>query len=162
MNTKYLIKLALLISLSVILSFVESLLPIPYPIPGAKLGLCNIITLYCLKFLDLKSAFIVSILRVFIVGFLFGSVSSIIYALSGAILSIIIMYVMNKLHFSLIIISILGGITHNLGQLILACLVTETFSLFYTYGIYLAILGFLAGLFIGLIATFTFSRLDKI
>lgn len=150
-DLKNLVNYSLLLTIAVILGFIESFIPNPFPIPGVKIGLPNIITVFLLYEYNFISAFIISILRILIVGFLFGSLSTILYSFSGMLFSIVFMYLFKKLNFNIISTSILGGIMHNFGQLLTAAVVTNTYSLFSFYGPILFISGLLTGLFVGLI-----------
>lgn len=161
MKINYLTKLSLLISISLVLSYIEILLSIPYPIPGAKIGLTNIITLYSLYKLDLKSAIIIILGRIFLSGFLFGNFASIIYSLAGAFASVLIMFFLIKTDFNILLISIVGAITHNLAQLFVAYLITKTIALFYSYSFLLIFSGIITGLFIGLIVKISLSKLPS-
>ncbi len=150
------ILLSLFVTFGIGLHIVENTIPVPFPIPGAKLGLANIISLLTLVIYGLKEGLIVSVLRCIISSLLTGSLPNLLYSLSGAILSIIVMgFVYNyfKNTFSLMGISILGGITHNFAQITVASLILSTFGL-YVYLPFLMITGLLTGLFIGILANF--------
>ena len=139
----------LMLALALIASYVESLIPIPIPIPGIKLGVANSIVLILLYMTDVKTSWIVSVSRVVLVGFLFGSMSSILYSLSGAILSLLIMTLLKKTdRFSISGVSMAGGVAHNIGQLTIAALVLETSAVWYYLPV-LIISGSLTGLLIG-------------
>lgn len=119
----------MLIALAFVFSYIEFLIPIPLPvyIPGLKLGLANIVVLVALYSLGVKEAFVISCVRVILVGFTFGNMFGILYSLAGGILSWIIMSIMKKVtSFSVIGVSIAGGIAHNIGQIIMASIVMET------------------------------------
>lgn len=151
LNTRQLVQLSLLLAVALILSFVELFIPNPFPYPGVKLGLTNIVTVFLLYNYDFKTAALITVLRIFLANFLFGSISSLIYSLAGGVLSLIVMELLYKLRFNIVTTSICGGISHNMGQLILASLVVSNWNLFLTYLPVLILSGFLVGLFIGLI-----------
>lgn len=150
---------AVLTAAALALSYVESFIPVPFPVPGAKLGLANIVTLIALCTLGARNALGIAVARVCIAGFLFGSASSIIYALSGAVLSWAVMTLCRR-RCSVVLTSVLGGIAHNAGQLMTACAVLKTGALVWSYGPTLFVLGTLTGLFTGLCAAQVLKRLD--
>lgn len=165
MNSKAyrLVILSLYVAMALILSYVESLIPLPLPIPGAKIGLPNIITLVSLLTLGWPLTLLVVIARVFLAGFLFGGGFSIVYSLGGGLLSLLVMSLL--LHFfkdktSIILISVFGAITHNLGQVIVAAIVVQTTSLL-LYFLFLMLLAIPAGLFIGITARELMRLLNK-
>ena len=122
------ILLSLLVTFGIGLYIVENTIPVPFP-PGAKLGLANIISLLTVVIYGLKEGLMVSILRCIIGAMLAGSLSSLLYSLSGAVLSIIVMALAHsnfKNTFSLVGISILGGVTHNFIQVTVASLTLST------------------------------------
>ena len=144
---------AMLVALAMIFSYVESLIPINLGIPGIKLGVANLVTVTGLYILAPMEVLLVVILRVLLVGFMFGNGMSIIYSLAGGLLSVLVMAGMKKLKgFSIIGISIAGGIAHNIGQLAVAALVVESLKLVYYLPALLAagaVTGFLIGLVSG-------------
>ncbi len=153
--------LGMLTSLALIASYIETLIPIPIPIPGIKLGLPNLIILLTLKLYGAKEGFLVNILRILLSGFLFGSFSTILYSLAGGLLSYAVMAVLLKLNFfSLTGVSIAGGICHNLGQLALAILVLNSVSLL-SYMPVLLISGLITGLLIGIGAEQVLNHIPK-
>ncbi len=151
-NTKKLTLLSIFAALSIVLSFVETLLPPIYAaIPGIKIGLANIISITLLYKFSLKDTALVSLVRVLTVAFLFGNVMTLSYSLAGSFLSIMVMYLIKKTKlFSTIGVSIAGGVAHNLGQIIIAILVTSTLEIGY-YMIFLCISGVLSGTLIGIL-----------
>lgn len=150
------------VALALIFSYVESLIPFHIGIPGVKLGLANLIIVIALYKMDVKSAFLLSITRVILSGFIFGNLFSIIYSLAGGILSLIIMAVMKKSQgFSVVGVSIAGGVFHNIGQLIVAMIVVETYSVAYYLPV-LLIAGLVTGLVIGIAAGEMLKRLKNL
>lgn len=120
-NNKKIALLGLFASLAIIFGYVESLIPPVIGVPGIKLGLANLAILYILYRYSFLDALIVSVIRIFVIGFMFGSLSAIMYSLAGAILSMIVMILLlKKTDFSLIGVSVAGSVTHNMGQLLLA------------------------------------------
>ena len=161
MKTKKVAFLGMCIALSMILSFVESQIPPLMAVPGVKMGLPNIVMVFMLYKIGAKETAIVSILRVILVGILFGTPLSMIYSLVGAALSLIGMILLKKTNlFAPITVSVAGGILHNIGQIVTACLVMETAQIAYYLPV-LLISGTIAGILIGLTAAMILKRLDK-
>ena len=116
MNQKKTAYLGLFAAIAIIFGYVESLIPFFAGIPGMKLGLANLAVLFVLERYTWKEAALVSIVRIFIIGFMFGSGSSIMYSLAGATLSLIVMvFVKNKIGFGQLGVSVAGGVSHNIG-----------------------------------------------
>jgi heptaprenyl diphosphate synthase len=161
MKTKKVAFLGMCIALSMILSFVESQIPPLMAVPGVKMGLPNIVMVFMLYKIGAKDTAIVSILRVILVGILFGTPLSMIYSLVGAALSLIGMILLKKMNlFAPITVSVAGGILHNIGQIATACIVMETAQIAYYLPV-LLISGTIAGILIGLCAAMILKRLDK-
>ncbi len=150
-RTKKIAYLGLITAVALILSYIESLFPpIWAAVPGIKMGLPNVAIIFLLYRFGFKEAIGVSLIRVFVVSLLFGNVMSLAYSLAGAVLSLVIMALLKKTNaFSLVGVSVAGGVSHNLGQIIVAMLIMETAEIGY-YMIVLAVTGTLAGVFIGL------------
>lgn len=152
--------LSLLIALAMVFSFVESQIPSPIAIPGVKIGLANLAVIFTLNKLGMKEAIIVSLVRVFIIAVLFGSAVSLVYSTSGAVLSLLSMYLLMKTHlFSSVAISVTGGVMHNLGQVIIACILLESNILKY-YFPFLLISGVASGIAIGLLSNAVIERIN--
>ncbi|NLZ54363.1 MAG: Gx transporter family protein [Thermoanaerobacteraceae bacterium] len=154
--------LSLLVSFGIVLHIIENIIPVPFPVPGAKLGLANIISLIAISFYGLREGLVVGTLRCIMGALLAGSFSSLLYSLFGGILSTIAMafaYTHFKNVFSMVGISILGGVTHNFVQVTVASIVLSTFGL-YVYLPLLMIIGLFTGLFTGLAAYFVKQNLD--
>ena len=161
MKTKKVAFLGMCIALSMILSFVESQIPPLAAVPGVKMGLPNIVMVFMLYKVGAKDTAIVSILRVILVGILFGTPLSMIYSLAGATLSLIGMILLKKTNlFAHVTVSVAGGILHNVGQIATACIVMETAQIAYYLPV-LFISGTVAGILIGLAAAMILKRLDK-
>ena len=149
-------------ALALIFSYVETLIPVNLGIPGVKLGLANLIIVVALYKMRLSEAYLLSVVRVLLAGFIFGNYFSIIYSLAGGLLSLTVMALLNKWGgFSLQGISIAGGVFHNIGQLIVAAVVVETFSVTYYFPV-LLVAGLLTGLVIGIVAEMMLKRLVNI
>ena len=149
-------------TLALIFSYVETLIPIQFGIPGVKLGLANLIIVIALYRMKLSEAYLLSIVRVLLAGFIFGNYFSIIYSLAGGLLSITVMALLRKKGgFSVIGVSIAGGVFHNIGQLIIASVIVETFSVMY-YVPVLLIAGLVTGLLIGIASDGMLKRLANL
>ena len=159
MNTKKIAYCGLLTTVALLLSYIERMLAIPMIIPGMKLGLANITVLIALYLFDNKTAFCISILRILISGILFTGFASFLYSAAGAFLSFIVMSFFKKRN-TIITVSILGGISHNIGQIIIACIVVENIGLFY-YMPFLIILGIITGFFTGVVGDRTICYLNR-
>ena len=132
MKTKRIACLGLFIALAFVLSYVEFLLPLNIGIPGAKVGLANLVVMVALYTLGKKDAALLSFVRVVLVGLTFGNLAMLLYSLAGAILSFLAMLIAKRTKlFSITGVSVLGGVFHNVGQIIVAMLVLETGSLLY-------------------------------
>ncbi len=161
LDTKRLVTLSALIAVAMILSYIESLIPAFVAVPGVKMGLSNIATVFTLYALGWPYAIIVSVIRVLLSALLFGNVTSLIYSLSGAALALASMILLKKLDkFSSVGVSVVGGLFHNVGQITAACLIMET-SAISLYLIPLTISGTIAGVVIGLVAGNLVNRIKK-
>ena len=143
--------MAMMIALAMIFSYVETMIPINFGIPGVKLGLANLVIVAAIYLFGGKQAFLISIVRIFLSGFMFGNLASIMYSLGGGLLSLAAMLLLKKTDkLSILAVSVMGGICHNIGQLIVAMLVVENLKLIF-YVPVLLISGFLTGLLIGIV-----------
>lgn len=159
MKTKKIAMYALLVALAMIFSYIESLFPVFVAVPGVKLGLANIVVLFAVYTMDVRSAAAISAVRVLLAGFMFGNPFSIIYSGAGALLSLVVIVLLYKSgRFGTIGVSVAGGVAHNAGQIIVACLVTETAQIAYYFPV-LCISGTLAGICIGLISGLVIEKL---
>ena len=141
--------LGLFSAVAIILGYVESLIPVFAGIPGIKLGLANLAVLFILDRYSAKEAALVSVVRILVIGFMFGNLFSILYSLAGAALSLTVMTLMKKKSgFSILGISVAGGVSHNIGQLIIAMLIVNNASVF-VYTPALLVAGVAAGVVIG-------------
>ena len=158
MKTKKLTVMALTTAVAMILSFVESQIPAFVAVPGVKVGLANIAVVFALYRLGWKEAVAVSLVRVVLVSMLFGSIASLFYSLAGAVLSLSGMGLMKRTgRFTEIMVSVTGGILHNIGQIAMACLILETAVLRY-YLPFLLVSGIVAGIVVGLVSAVLVQR----
>ena len=161
LSTRQLVTLSALIAVAMILSYVESMIPAFVAVPGVKVGLSNIATVFALYALGWPYAICVSVVRVFLSALLFGNFVSLIYSLSGAALALLVMILLKKFDkFSSVGISVAGGVCHNAGQIIAACIVMETAAIA-VYIIPLILSGTIAGVVIGLVAGNLVERVKK-
>lgn len=151
--------LGLFSAVAIIFGYVETLIPVFAGIPGVKLGLANLSVLYILKRYSLKEAAAVSLIRILAVGFLFGNMFGILYSLAGALLSLSVMaFLAKKTQLSIFAVSMAGGITHNIGQLLIAMWIVENRRLLY-YAPVLLLSGMLTGFLIGYLTAETLKRI---
>ena len=143
--------MGLLTALGLIIGYIEFLIPIPLGIPGVKPGFANIVIVWALYSLGPSEALLINGMRIFLSGFLFGNFSMILYSLAGAAVSFLCMCLAKKSGlFSMTGVSMIGGVMHNMGQLLVAMAVLETVSLVY-YGPVLLAAGMITGLLIGIV-----------
>ncbi len=151
-KTKRLALMGLLTALGLIIGYIEFLIPIPLGIPGVKPGFANIVIVWALYSLGPWEALMINGMRIFLSGFLFGNFSMILYSLAGAAVSFLCMCLAKKSGlFSMTGVSMIGGVMHNMGQLLVAMAVLETVSLVY-YGPVLLAAGVITGLLIGIVS----------
>lgn len=153
MNTNKIARISMLLSVSVVLGIIESYIPIFSSIPGIKLGLANIVIIYAIYKLSLKDAIYISILRVILIGILRTGLFSIsfFFSLSGAILSIIVMYLVKNTKMSIVGVSVCGAISHSVGQILIAILFLSNINVIYYLPIML-ISSIIAGVIVGFIS----------
>lgn len=151
-RNKKLANMAMLVALAMIFSYVESLIPINFGVPGMKLGVANLVTVTGLYFLEIPEVLAVSVLRVLLTGFLFGNGMSIIYSLAGAVVSLLAMALVKKMDgISIVGVSIAGGVFHNIGQILVAMAVVENLKLIYYLPV-LLVAGTVTGFVIGIVS----------
>ena len=161
MTTKKTAQLGVYIARAMILSYVESLIPFSFGVPGIKLGLTNVVTVIMMYTYGIPGALGVAVLRAVLSGFMFGNAFSIIYSVAGCVLSFIFMYILKKTnHFAIISVSAAGGVMHNVGQLIVAANVVKTYSVIY-YAPVLIIAGVFTGIIIGIVSDEIVKRIGN-
>lgn len=149
-------------ALALIFSYVETLIPIHLGIPGVKLGLANLIIVITLYKMGTKEAYVLSVVRVVLAGFIFGNMFSILYSMSGGLLSLSVMTLLKKTNkFSVMGVSMAGGVFHNIGQILMAAIVLDSLSITYYLPV-LLISGVLTGFLIGFIANEMLKRLIRL
>ena len=154
--------LGLAIALAMIMSYIEALVPLSFAVPGIKMGLANIVIIFVLYKIGTKEAILVSLIRVILVSLLFSNVMAMAYSIAGAVLSLAIMWFLKKTDkFSVIGVSIAGGIMHNVGQIIMAVILlgTEQIALYLPV---LIITGTATGVVIGIVSGLVINRFKNI
>lgn len=154
--------LGLCTSLALILAYAEAMIGPLFPaIPGVKMGLPNIIIVFLLYRSGIKSAVSVSLIRILLVSTLFGNFMAFLYSLAGGILSLAVMILLKKVNFfSEVGVSVAGGVTHNVGQILMAMLLLETAEIGY-YLVVLTVSGTVAGVLIGLCGAILVKKIPK-
>lgn len=159
--SKRVANVGMLIALAMIFSYVEALLPFNFGIPGIKLGVANLVIVTSLYLLKPKDVWCLSLLRILLMGFLFGNGISILYSLAGGILSLLVMLLLKtKGGFSMLGVSIGGGVSHNVGQLIAAICIVSNLNIAY-YLPMLMIAGVITGAIIGMLSGKILQAVDK-
>lgn len=163
MNTKKLTTVSLLTSMALIIFIIEANLPSLTPVPGIKLGLANIITVYAIFTLGPLDTFLMLITRIFLGSIFSGNVSVLLYSLTGGILCYLAMLILSNFLTSkqIWICSVIGAIFHNIGQISVAILITNTPSLAYYLPI-LMVSAIISGTFTGLCTQYLVNRLNNL
>lgn len=157
-RTRRITKLAFMLALGLLLSYIESLIPFYFGIPGAKLGLGNLMVLLILYTYGMKDALLVNIVRILTAGILFSNLFGILYSIAGALFSFLAMVFIKRFtKAGVTIVSIVGGIFHNIGQIIVATILISHFSFLY-YLPFLLATGIVAGFLIGRLADILLKR----
>ncbi len=155
--------LALMIALSLVLSLIDSRIPLLPALPGAKIGLASIVTIILLRFWGWREALLVTILRTVLAWFFHGSPIALLLGLTGGIISSQLMALLFRAYpkyFSITVISLAGGVIHNLSQLALAAWLIAS-PLILSYLPYLILAGAASGFLIGLVSSSLCERLEK-
>lgn len=140
------------LAVALILSYVESLIPFSFGIPGVKLGLANLVVVLMLYLADWREALVISILRIILSGAMFGNLFGILYGLSGGLLSFLVMALLvRKDAFHVVTVSICGGVVHNIAQLAVAAWLVDSYYVIY-YMPVLLIAGILTGTLVGIVS----------
>ena len=152
--------LGVITAVALVLAYLEALLPPLWAaVPGVKMGLPNLVIIFVLYRFGFREAAAVSGIRLFVVSLLFGNVMTLAYSAAGAVLSLTLMALLKRINkFSTTGVSVVGAVSHNLGQILVAIFLFDTVQLGY-YMIVLAITGTIAGVFIGIGANLLINRL---
>ena len=150
---------ALLVTVMLMLGYVESL--IPTGVPGIKLGLSNSVLILAICWLGVPNAFLLMLVKVFLSGFLFSGVSAILYALAGGVLSMLTMILLLRVgRFHPVATAMGGAVMHNVGQVLMAMWILRTKQLLY-YMAVLMLVGLATGFVTGMIASVLLRRLPR-
>lgn len=143
---------AVLAALAMIFSYVEAVLPISFGVPGVKLGLANLVIVTGFFYLRPGEVFLISMVRIFLSSLLFGNGLSLAYSLAGGVLSFFVMLGLKRgKGFSVVGVSIAGGVAHNIGQIAVAALVVKNGAILYYLPVLMAA-GVLTGMLMGILA----------
>ena len=148
------------LALSLVLSYVESLIPMNLGVPGAKLGLANLVSIFLLYTAGARACFFISISRILLSGFMFGNMFAILYSSMGFLFSFLSMLLLKRSgRFGTVGVSMAGGVMHNVGQLICAAFIAGGYVLMYLPALLLA--GIIAGLLIGALGAYMIKRVGR-
>ena len=150
--SKKVARMGVFIALAMIFSYIEVLIPFNFGIPGVKLGIANIVTVTSLYIFSTGEAFGISVIRIVLMGILFGNGMSLLYSLAGGLLSFLAMWIGKKINwFSVMGVSVAGGVFHNVGQILAVMLVMKN-TMFVAYLPVLLVAGLVTGYLIGFLA----------
>lgn len=159
MKSKKVALYGIFIALALVLSYLESLVPLSFAVPGIKMGLPNIVIVFALYSLGFWDAAVISLIRVLLVGILFGNVMSMAYSASGALLSLLLMLLLfRSRRFGVTGVSVAGAVAHNAGQILMAMLLLETAQIFFYLPV-LCVTGTAAGICVGVISAVLIKRI---
>lgn len=162
MRTKKITQMGLFLATALVLSYLESLLPVVIAVPGVKIGLANIITMLLLYQYGGRRAFLFMVVRVVLSGFLFSGMAGIVYSLAGGICCIVVMELIRKIPYcSILGVSMAGAVSHNFGQILVAWLVMANSHILYYFPV-LCISGLITGILIGLLSDILWKCLKNI
>ena len=159
-STKKIALCGVLTALAMIFSYIESVIPVPIPVPGIKLGVANIAVITILYVLGVKEAIVINLLRIVLTSLLFGNVNSFLFSISGAALSLTIMIIMKKLD-SCIGVSVCGGVMHNIGQIIAAVFIMGSEAIVFYLPV-LIVSGVFTGVVIGVVSGIVAKHVRKV
>lgn len=145
---------------AMVLSYVETLIPVPFAVPGVKLGLANLVAVFLLMKFDWRYAAPVSLIRVLLTALLFGNAASLAYSAAGAILSMLVMTGVKRIKaFSPVGISVIGAVFHNVGQILMAIILTDTAQIAFWLPP-LIISGVITGAAVGAVGAVLVAKID--
>lgn len=151
----------ILVALAMIFSYIETFIPFNFGVPGIKLGLANLVVLLGLTFLPAVDVLLISVVRIVLSSLLFGNVMSLWYSLAGGLLSFLCMWLLTRREgYSIIGISMAGGVMHNVGQIITAAIIVKTLQLTWYLPV-LLVAGLVTGAIIGTVARLLMPRVQK-
>ena len=158
-KTKYIGYGAILTAIAMIFSYIEAILPFAIAIPGVKLGIANIVIVIALYLFGVKMALTINVIRIIISGLLFSGTFGILYSLAGGLMSFVAMLVIKKFKcFSIVGVSLTGGVFHNLGQLLTAAFLVANLKMFIYFPV-LLFSGLATGIINGIVAGLVVEKL---
>lgn len=161
-STKRITYTGMFVAIAMVFSYLESMIPVNIVVPGVKLGLANMVTIVVMYRLRISDAWIVSLVRVVLSSLLFGNMTVMVYSMAGAVLSLLVMSICRKKDlFGLLGTSILGGVSHNAGQIVMAAFLMKSGNIM-LYIPVLCISGTIAGVCIGLVGAVLVRKLPAI
>lgn len=164
-KTQRMVFISLLISIAMVLSYFERFIPLPWSVPGMKLGLANVVILSAMYYFTKRDVFLIVIIRVFLTSLIIGSMMSFFYSLAGGILSFIGMAILHQWFgkgFSPIGISVVGAILHNVGQLGVLAIVSGRITIALSYAPIIMLAGIATGIFVGLASIFFMKNIPMV
>lgn len=148
-STRTMMIIAMLLCLAMVLSIVESFIPLSFAIPGIKLGLPNLVILCGIYILSFRQGLTLAILKCVMTAWIFGSFPAFLYSVAGTVLSFFAMWLLVRIRVGTVVVSCVGAVCHNIGQIVMAVLIVGSMKVFYYLPV-LIVSGFAAGLMIGL------------
>ena len=163
MNVRKLTTMAMLTAISMIVFLIEAQIPLPFAVPGVKLGIANVITLYAIWTLGRREALAILLIRVFLGNIIAGNVMAMAYSLAGGLLCWVIMSLLKPImkRSQIWLMSILGALGHNAGQLTMAILISGTTTMIW-YAPVLIVAAVVTGAFTGYLTQILLSHMDKL
>ncbi len=160
-RTKGLALSAMFACLALIFSYVEAVIPFNIGIPGVKLGLANLVIIIALYEMNFRYALVINVIRILISGLLFSGIFGALYSLAGGLLSLVVMWALKKTGiFSMVGVSMAGGVAHNMGQLLVAAAIVSNLRMFLYFPI-LMFSGLITGILIGIAAHIINQKVPK-
>ena len=160
-NAKSIARFGILLAMMLVLGYFEQLIPVAPGLPGVKLGLANTVLLYAVYMMNKRQAALLMLLKVTMSALLYSGTVGAVYALSGGILSLAAMLLLKQVpKFSIIGVSVLGAVSHNIGQLVAAALMVNTRALI-GYLPVLLVSGAVTGVITGVSAKYVLQLLEK-
>lgn len=161
LRTKRLALSAMFAALALIFSYVEAIIPFSVGIPGVKLGIANLVIIIALYEMNGKFALVINVVRILVAGLLFNGLFGALYSLAGGLVSLAVMWALRKTGlFSMVGVSMAGGVAHNLGQLLVAALIVSNMKMFLYFPI-LMFSGIISGILIGIVAYIIDAKVPK-
>lgn len=161
LRTSHIAVCGLMTALAMIFSYVESLIPIPVPVYGIKLGIANIAIIAVLYSIGWREAVIVNVLRIILTSFMFGNFNSFLFSIAGGVLSIAVMIILKHTNvFSRVAVSVAGGVAHNIGQITAAVFIMGSTAIIYYLPV-LILSGVITGVVIGIVSGIVIECIKK-